>query len=169
MSEPRPKTYHCFELVRKGTKNPALCCVKFCRNAKIHDRKICHNHKMKAWRLANPLKAAYATLRDHARRRRVNFTLTLEQYEMLITPSDYLNLKGHTREDLHLDRIDPLRGYEFDNLQILTCSENSAKGATKDKKRYVAERLARIAAMNLAPADDPGDLEYSPGEGDDPF
>jgi hypothetical protein len=160
MSETKPRGYSCLDMVRDGSKHSHLCCVKYCRTRKANGRRVCHKHHMMAWRLNNPLKAAYATLRDHAKRRKLKFTLTLKQFESIVIPSGYLDHKGNTRYDLHIDRIDPLRGYEYDNIQVLTCSENSAKGATKDKSKYVAERLARIAAMKLPPADDPG-MGYS--------
>jgi hypothetical protein len=165
MSE-KKRGYACLDMVSEGTKKSHLCCVKHCRKPKAKGRRVCHKHHVTAWRMNNPLKAAYATLRDHAKRRKLAFTLTLQQFESIVVPSGYLDCKGNTKYDLHLDRIDPLRGYEYDNIQVLTCSENSAKGATKDKSKYVAERLAKLAAMKLPPADDPGD-GYQEEEYDD--
>lgn len=144
MNVPKPKGYACLDRVKDGTKKPHLCTVKHCRNDKVVGRSVCYKHHLMSWRINNPLKASYRILKDHATRRKLKFTLTLEQYESIVIPSGYLDSKGNTRYDLHLDRIDPFRGYEYDNIQVLTCSENSAKGATKDKSKYVAERLARL-------------------------
>lgn len=136
------KGYACFELVTKG-KDSDLCCVKYCRKDRVPGRRVCYNHHIMAWRINHPVKAAYATLRDHAVRRKLAFTITLEQFTALVVPSGYIDNKGCTKEDLHIDRIDALKGYVDGNLQILTCSENATKGATKDKKAYAADKIAR--------------------------
>lgn len=133
--------YACFEFVENKASH--LCQVKFCRKEKAKGRRVCYAHHMLAWRIKHPLTSAYATLRDHAVRRNIKFTLTVKQFNKLVTDSGYLELKGNHKNDLHIDRIDSLQGYEMHNLQILTCSENSAKGATKDKSAYVAAKIER--------------------------
>jgi len=144
MSKPAYAKY--FNIVESGSKNPELCCVKFCRKHKVEGRKICYKHHLLSWRMSHPIRAAYSTLRDHAVRRKVKFTITFDDYKKLVLPTRYIEDKGNTKHDLHIDRIDPLRGYEVGNLQILTCSENSVKGATKDKAQYVNARIDKYLA-----------------------
>lgn len=84
---------------------------------------------MQQWRQNNPIKAALAHLRESARARRKGFDLTLEQFTAFIQSTGYIEHCGRNRECLQVDRMDYTRGYTLDNIQILTCSENSAKGA----------------------------------------
>lgn len=144
------KGYDCFDLASKP-KAP-YCQVCGCRNLRQPGRTVCQVHHMRAWRLKHPLKAAYATLRDHAKRRKVGFSLTLEQFKRLVSESGYLEKRGTTREALQLDRINALDGYHFHNLRVITCSENAIKGATEDKR------------MKLNGNDSPADDIYFPPE-----
>lgn len=109
-------------------KDERLCAVKYCRKRRLSDRSLCSKHKMERWRAANPMRAGYSTLGDHARRRRLAFTITFEDYEELCRLTSYLDSKGTERHCLQLDRIDPLRGYEPGNLRVITCAENTSKG-----------------------------------------
>ena len=107
---------------------PGRCPVKWCRKQKAPKQKHCNRHATQAWRMRYPIKAAWKTLRDNAKRRRKFFDLTLEQFTEFVENTAYIDGKGRTRHCLHIDRIDPARGYTFDNIQTLTCSENTVKG-----------------------------------------
>jgi hypothetical protein len=54
-------------------------------------------------------------------------------------------MEGRGREVgcLHIDRKDPLKGYTIDNLTVLECTENSAKGAIEDKLRHYNNQPAQ--------------------------
>jgi hypothetical protein len=95
---------------------------------------------MRWWRFCNPVKAAYANLKYHAKSRKKFFDLTYDQFCEIILPTKYITDKGRESFCLHIDRIDPAKGYTFDNVQILTCSENSGKG---NRQRYVDEKIAK--------------------------
>ncbi len=110
---------------------PGRCPVKWCRKQKGSKQRLCNKHATHAWRVRYPIKAAWKTLRDNAKRRRKFFDLTLEQFTEFVERTAYMDGKGIRRHCLHIDRIDPTRGYTFDNIQTLTCSENSSKGATE--------------------------------------
>jgi len=86
------------------------------------------------WRAEHPVHAAWRNLQDSARKRRIPFTLTITQFIEFAEATAYVDHKGVTKLCLHCDRIDPERGYEWGNIQVLTCSENSAKD---NRKRYV--------------------------------
>ena len=125
-----------YELVDPSSKAQHLCLVKYCRRKRAPHRLICHCHHVRAWRKRSPDKAAYQTLKDHAKRRKITFTLTLKQFLDIAVSSGYIDKKGNFAQDLQLDRIDPTRGYEANNIQVISCSENSRKGATFDKQAY---------------------------------
>ncbi len=57
-------------------------------------------------------------------------------------PGGYVEGRGVGAGCLHIDRIDPLRGYEPGNIRCLDASENCRKGATDDKKaRWLEARV----------------------------
>ena len=49
--------------------------------------------------------------------------------------------KGRTRYRLHIDRIDVTKGYHFDNLQVLTCTENVLKGNAERRQQFVNAKI----------------------------
>lgn len=93
-------------------------------------------HEKRAWRQKNPVKSAYADKRHDAKRRNIPFSLTLEEFTAFAISSGYIEGKGHFGACFHLDRIDPQKGYEAGNIQVLTCSENTAKG---NRERHFKE------------------------------
>lgn len=107
---------------------------------------------MRLWRFNNPHRAAYGNLRDSARKRKINFAITFDEFVELVKHTCYMDQKGRERYCYHIDRIDVTRGYEWGNLQIITCSENVIKGNQERRAAYVA---AKIQSYTPAPADDP--------------
>jgi len=132
-----------FQVLVDG-KRPELCHVSYCRNVHLPQRRLCSKHKMARWRYANPLRASFSTLRDHARARKLAFSLTFEQFRDLVTPTAYLADKGNTKDALQLDRVDASRGYHADNMEVITTSENTSKGNTERQgAAYKAALLKR--------------------------
>lgn len=82
---------------------------------------------MKAWRKANPLKYAFRALKDNAKQRGKVFELTFEQFKDFAVKTDYINKRGRTAQAYHIDRKREEEGYTFDNIQVLTNSENVKK------------------------------------------
>lgn len=124
--------FHCRRVVASGTGGRA-----------------CSHCKMTRWRINNPEQTAYCNVRDRARRKKIPFLITLEEFvEFLHVAGDgYLEGRGKYVGCLHLDRIDPTKGYEVGNLQVLSAEENSRKGACEDKKaQWRAQRLGITVA-----------------------
>ena len=72
-------------------------------------------------------------LRSNAHRRGKDFTITKEDFKEFCEETNYLELKGRTKNSASIDRIDPSKGYIKGNLQVLTLGQNSAK-RWKDEK-----------------------------------
>ena len=78
----------------------------------------------------------YAKLKERARRNgRCNDVFTLEEFRTFLENTDIHRLYRRwakcgyqTSRRPSVDRIDPLRGYTFDNIQIITAEENRKKG-----------------------------------------
>lgn len=136
------KGYSCLQLVKPESKAKHLCLVKRCRNTKAPNRRVCYCHHLQAWRLNNPDKAAYRTLKDHAVRRKIRFTLTFSEFLKVAESTGYIDHKGTFADDLQIDRIDALRGYEYGNIRVISCSENASKGATFDKEAYRQQKIS---------------------------
>lgn len=103
------------------------CSQPGCRN-KRSSNKLCPKHAMKAWRAANPEKAAYSILRNNARRRGKTFKLTFEEFLEYNAKTRYTELKGIGADDQTIDRVRNEIGYQADNIQPLSLSANAAKG-----------------------------------------
>lgn len=117
-----------------------------CRKPAAKGRRMCSRCHMRQWRTTRPLQAAFATLRDHARARGIEFTITLPEFRKFVLQSGYLTRRGNAGACLTVDRVDNLRGYVPGNLQPLTRSENSVKRAKFDACRMRAGYSWREAA-----------------------
>ena len=144
-----------WDLKRANSKSPDKCQVVFCRNLPYYEYRrrgdkfvltthsTCTKCRARRWRANNPLKSVYKELRGSARKRKIPFTLTIEHLEEVCEDSGYLALKGCEGFNLHIDRIRAEGGYEDGNIQVLTCSENVAKG---NRERYLPEYVKALRA-----------------------
>lgn len=147
-----------------------LCMVKGCRKEGL-PRKVglCHCHHQYRWRMNSPKKSAYATLRDHARGRGLEFSLSPDYFAGLCDAYAYFDSDAESRGECpSIDRIDPRKGYVPGNVRIVTVSQNSVKAAReRHLPGYVQAILDRKRARakgNPALAD-----EQERGEDECPF
>jgi len=104
------------------------CSTKHCRNKAAKGRRICYKCKTAKYKEKHPMRYAFSVLRNNAKRRCIEFTLTYEEFQEFCYQYDYLRGKGKKAESYSVDRIDNLKGYTKNNIQMLTLSENSRKG-----------------------------------------
>ena len=83
---------------------------------------------MREWKRKNPIKYFYSKLKYRAAERGHEFTLTLEEWSKFVSEHDLLAKRGKTATSLSVDRHDPRKGYSYDNLRVMTLSENASKG-----------------------------------------
>jgi hypothetical protein len=119
MKGDKPKTY------------PRKCATKFCRSKvqKTEKSPICSRCRARRWKERYPLKYSFNKLRNRAGERGHEFLLTFEDYEKFALESGYAKRKGKTAESFSINRINPDRGYEVDNIECITLSENSSHHA----------------------------------------
>lgn len=108
-----------------------ICDIKYCINKTPKGRNRCNTCKSKQWREKFPIKAAFNNLKASAKKRNIEFTLTLEEFEEFCYETEYIQYKGKTKHCYSVDRIDNDKGYTRDNIRILTVSENASKGKKK--------------------------------------
>ena len=75
----------------------------------------------------DPIGQAFRRLKSHAKQRGKEFEITKEEFSQFCVKSEYLQRKGIQKECYHIDRIDEMKGYSLDNIQVLTNSENIKK------------------------------------------
>lgn len=138
MYERDPETGKWGLILAKGKKHP-LCQVKFCNRisskGKGHGRGLtCMTCRSRIGRANDPIRACYKAVENKARRRKIPFTLTYGHFEELCLRTGYHLDRGREGKDMHLDRIDALKGYEDGNVQVMTASENTRKSHVEPRR-----------------------------------
>lgn len=112
-----------------------LCKTARCRNRARKSGADCPKCHQRAWRASRPMRAAYATLRDHARSRGIVFAISFEYFERFAIEAEYIEKTGPFAGCVTVDRIDNRRGYVVDNIQALSRAENASKRMKQDAAR----------------------------------
>lgn len=102
------------------------CLTKHCRKNKKQGN-YCYSCVMRKYAAKNPVKYAYIVLRQNAKRRGHEFTITFSEFEEFCTKTSILLGRGRTKDSYSIDRIRENEGYVPGNLQVLTVSENTKK------------------------------------------
>lgn len=152
-----------FDLKQKA--GPGLCGVKGCRRDEERRKMgLCHCHHQQRWRMKSPKKSAYATLRDHAKARGIGFTISPDYFEGLCDAHARFVHVAETRgEQLTIDRVHAHLPYQKGNLQVMTHSENSAKG---NRERFLPAYVQAILDRKRAriQQEEPGFAEKDENE-----
>lgn len=126
--------------------------TKLCRNAPRAGYDLCEKCIKARTRAKDPVKTAYQNLRDSARKRGKEFTITLDYFRRFCKRTDYMVGKGRTKESYHVDRKDESKGYIPGNLQVLTNSENVKKFLNyswETKQGYVTKKIPKKPDKDL--------------------
>lgn len=107
------------------------CAEPHCRKSAAPKKNYCHKCRQAKWRANNPMRSSYKNLKDNAKRRGKEFTLTFEQFSKFAIEVNLIGKSGRHAEAYTVDRVDNEKGYTIDNIQMLTKSENSSK---RDRK-----------------------------------
>lgn len=92
-------------------------------------------------RAVNPIKLVLNKLKQNAKRRKIEFSLSLEHFTEIVAESGYMSLRGRGKFDLTIDRIISPLGYVDGNIQVLTMSEN-VKKRHRDKEFWQPTRYS---------------------------
>lgn len=102
--------------------------------------RYCWRCKSRLLKLNHPATYFLNSLRHSARKRGLSFTLTVEQFREFCDRTGFLALKGKKENDATIDRIDWNRGYEADNIQMLSHGLNSRQGKY-NLPRYIRKQI----------------------------
>ncbi len=112
-----------------------ICVAKGCKNkqyiyrGKKHDR-FCTKHRRQQGKEANPARYHYDLLKNNAKRRGKEFSISFQYFKSFCEETKYLELKGKGAKNLSIDRDNDELGYVEGNLKVLTLAHNT-------KKKYV--------------------------------
>jgi len=109
----------------KTRKN--LCATKFCRNTRETRSSLCSKCRKRLYKERHPVQYTYSYVKANARRRKKEWSLTMEEFLDFVTSTGYMIGKGRTGDKLSIDRIDHRQGYHLGNIQVMTVSANSIK------------------------------------------
>jgi len=138
-----------WKLIRMPRENREKCQAKFCREyARIEYRSgkmiyhpFCQKCASRQWNVNNPAGYTFKNLRAAAKKREIPFTLTREHFDKVCADGHYFLGNGVEPYSMHIDRIDACKGYEDGNIQILSFSDNVAKG---NRERYLPEHVQEM-------------------------
>jgi hypothetical protein len=82
---------------------------------------------MRLRRIKDPELVYFHVLKQSAKRRKLPFTLDLPGFRAWCAASGFRNLRTG-KMTISVDRIDPNRGYHFDNIRLLPFHQNSLGG-----------------------------------------
>lgn len=130
-------------------KKDKKCQTPFCRN-RIANGASCSTCRSRKARQKDPVKYAYLTSKNNAKRRGKGFLLTLEEFKKFCVKTKYIAKKGRHATGLTIDRIDNDGPYSVDNIQPLENRANVIKmhlhyqwwdkTATVTRDRQVSQR-----------------------------
>lgn len=104
-----------------------LCATLWFANPKAKYRTTCHRCRKFKFRINHPIRNTYNNLKTNAKRRRKEFTLTIEEFRAFCAETNYMELKGRSAKKLQIDRIENDKGYTAGNIQALSGAKNMEK------------------------------------------
>lgn len=118
-----------------------------CTRPAREDRSDCDTCKSRKRRAKDPQRYAYEAVRESARKRGIDFSLTFAQFKEFDRQTGYVESKGQSAECLSIDRIKSDKGYEVGNIRAIPWIENCRRrceGMT-DPAQPIAMILAEAA------------------------
>jgi hypothetical protein len=108
-------------------RKQGLCVALHCRKSAGKNTKWCYKHNRQHQKINNPSRYFFDHLRQNAKRRGIDFKWSIEEFREFCKETGYLEKKGREKTAYSIDRIDPTKPYQKDNVQVLTVGMNSRK------------------------------------------
>lgn len=109
-----------------------MCKTKGCRGEE-RQAGYCWACVKKNYKERNPERYAFYVLKNNAKRRGKEFTITFDYFKRFAKKHEYMSKKGRTKTGLHIDRKKEHLGYIPGNLQVLENTDNVKKYLAFDR------------------------------------
>lgn len=135
------------------------CSTKGCKNKIKVTSTRCKSCVNREWRKRNPVLYAYLTLKQNAKRRKIEFSLTFEEFAEFCVEYDYISKKGRSATSLTIDRDKNEFGYHIWNIKPMQKSLNCSKG-TKILNYDWRNGIARVYTLRADDRTGTDDLPF---------
>ncbi len=146
----------------KALPEPGVCIVQGCDRLRSNkgDR-YCFTHSQRIAAHLNPVAHQYHRLKNAAKRRKIPFLLTKEEWRGFCEATGYMKNRNVPRAEMpSVDRREDDGPYALWNIRVLTVAENAAGGraaAMKKKTRTIKGRQVSMAEYRAPKSSDPLD------------
>lgn len=113
------------------------CETPNCWKTPQENRRLCATCRSREYRKKNPINCIWHWIKKSAKKRNIHFNLDKEEFRKFLLNTGYVEGRGRLRDQLTLDRRDGSKGYEIDNLKVITKSANCSKYHKGDKETEV--------------------------------
>lgn len=127
---------------------PKKCKNKTRKGTRCGTGQLCGSCYSRRSRAADPVRYAFNNLKNRAKQRNKEFSLTLDQFRQWCHKYNYIQGKGKHADGYTVDRIDNDKGYHIDNIQPMKNRDNASKGT----KRLVYNWWDDTATVVTVPA-----------------
>lgn len=111
----------------KAHPRRGVCATRHCEEST--SRRHCARCRKRVSRLNNPWAARWNLVKQRARARGQRFTIGAADIKSAICAAGLKTEFLRNPSSIHIDRIDPLRGYEPGNIQAMRWRDNLVKAA----------------------------------------
>ena len=122
-----------------------LCKHWNCRREARKGRSDCSTCDSRKYRIKNRARYVFNQVRESARKRKIGFELTFEEFTEFDRKTSYVEHIGREPDSLTMDRINPAGPYSPDNIRILTHRQNISRIVNNmtDPTEPIARALAK--------------------------
>lgn len=103
------------------------CSTPRCTKSRAPRRTICYSCVIRRYAQKNPERYAYSVLKNNAKRRKKEFTITFDDFMEFAVKCNYMHSKGIGKFGMHVDRIVEHLGYVKGNIQGMLNTNNIKK------------------------------------------
>ena len=108
----------------------AYCCACGCSNKPVYKLGgLCYKHYQRKRRITDPVGVRYNQFRINSRKRKIENSVTLEEFRHFCKVNNYIIKKGRRGQNATIDRRCNIHGYHIWNMCIKTNRANASKGA----------------------------------------
>lgn len=113
----------------KITKNriKGICCAFRCKNKTKGSDRFCSKHRHRFSKQKDIVSYTYYLRQSRAKERGHSWDISLKDFRKWCKENNYIKNKGKKAGSASIDRIDPNKGYTYENMQVLSLSDNSVK------------------------------------------